>query len=58
MKPIRLEEIRPERLDAYRWRLPRVGPMQDVVDRDPARRLEFASDQEYQPAGENQTFHG
>ena len=27
MKPIPLEDIHPERLDDYRWRLPRVGPM-------------------------------
>ncbi len=27
MKPISLSDIRPERLDAYRWRLPRTGPM-------------------------------
>ncbi len=27
MQPIRLDAIRPERVDAYRWRLPRIGPM-------------------------------
>jgi tRNA-splicing ligase RtcB len=27
MKPIALEALRPERVDAFRWRLPRVGPM-------------------------------
>ncbi|MFQ5514205.1 MAG: RtcB family protein [Myxococcota bacterium] len=27
MKPIPLSAIRPEPIDAYRWRLPRIGPM-------------------------------
>jgi tRNA-splicing ligase RtcB len=27
MKPISLSSIRPERLDDYRWRIPRTGPM-------------------------------
>jgi tRNA-splicing ligase RtcB len=27
MRAISLEQIRPERLDAFRWRLPRTGPM-------------------------------
>jgi tRNA-splicing ligase RtcB (3'-phosphate/5'-hydroxy nucleic acid ligase) len=28
VQPIALAQIRPERLDAHRWRLPRTGPMQ------------------------------
>jgi tRNA-splicing ligase RtcB len=27
VKPISIDEIRPERIDAFRWRLPKVGPM-------------------------------
>jgi tRNA-splicing ligase RtcB len=27
VKPLALEALRPERVDAFRWRLPRVGPM-------------------------------
>ena len=27
MKPITLADIHPERVDDYRWRLPRTGPM-------------------------------
>ena len=48
MKPIPLEHIHPERIDGFRWRLPRVGPMRtdglvfaddalfEAIRRDPA----------------------
>jgi tRNA-splicing ligase RtcB len=48
MQPIRLAEIRPERIDAFRWRLPRTGAMRtdglvfadqalfDAIREDPA----------------------
>ncbi len=48
MQPIPLEAIRPERLDAFRWRLPRIGSMRtdglvyaddalfEAIRRDPA----------------------
>jgi tRNA-splicing ligase RtcB len=48
MKPVALEDIHPEQLDPYRWRLPRTGPMRtdglvyadsalfDAIRHDPA----------------------